>query len=352
MEVRNSEESYLIGTLQPNLNLSMRDIVAARCFALFAGGYMLLGSGARELGAPGLLALFLGVLISLGLTSRVRPSIPAILLSGLAVCYVILSKDGVLPQSWTREHRSDLLARQAIMYIMIPFFLAAGQNFWNILFAHRARCKKYVLLTLVITMTVTPLIDSHFSSTSTQGILLPNLINSCMLSLLLIAWLLFVTMPYQQARWMCAPVTLILIILAQNAQTALAAVFLSVVFYSNKGILAARMLALVVMTTVLVTIIAGPQRIAELDVNTAVRVVDWTNALKAVYDTSYLGVGFGTESVQNYYPALERGGQVRARPSSVCLYSQHIYLCITPYGDVRRRTYSNYSVMGLRASGD
>lgn len=228
-------------------------------------------------------------------------------LSALTLFYAALSALHALPVTWTRFHDVTAIPQQ----ILFAFFLPASLFIYYKLLEPALACEKYrkalaryFFSLWVITKLLTAVLDNNFSLSSVLS--LSGLSNQSALAIISIA-LMLTTIKKPVLRVPFLAIFLALSLMSPFSQNLFfATLFIAIWTIPSKS--TEITLSFLITSIAFYIYLSSSNNLGfaqQIDTNLMVRLVLILDALDGLVSSGFLGVGFGTESIKNFYMAFD-----------------------------------------------
>lgn len=259
--------------------------------------------------------------------------ITSICFSALGGLYVLFSYASLLPLSWAPFRNHDTIARQAHYIILFPFFVIAFRTFFDWCATKKIDAFARIIILLGITWVPVCIYSKY-------PIVPHGLGNDAIIAYSLFAVFFF--------RWKI-PFLLFFTAVAigsDAAQNILLCGTLVLIRFVPFG--RAPMIAALIMPFLPLFFLEITAQIYAADANSGVRLMFLGDAVRALTDTWGIGVGFGTQGIQNFYPFFSRWFLDPGDPNSN-LYNMSVHNSVFGVGmRMGLGFFALYAACGLR----
>ena len=283
--------------------MTYKDIV----FILAVALVVVAGNQIQYLGAAGYIMFILLFATSAGSSMFERDKLPLWLFTGWGTAYVAFSYWHLLPPAWTVYYDKSVIPQQAAFVFAIWPIVSASQRFWR--GPRSAWLTKFMSGVILASFALGCILDIIVAREFTLARVAATLKNDSAIVLFVITLYIF-TRKSALMHGVLMLMTLYVGVLQSYLQTLLTYVyawFLRILDISKFAL--PRLVLLGVVASALLGTVYGLrhiQMIWELDKNTGWRLLFWHGSLQALVQTHGIGVGFGTEALQNYYRQIPR----------------------------------------------
>jgi O-antigen ligase len=226
----------------------------------------------------------------------------------IAASYAAASAVGVLDRSWTTMFSNAAIIRQAHFVLLLAVVLVSSIVVWSKVRDSYARGTFVLIMLLSASVVAVVLTNVQRLGEGKAILLIPGLTNPSLIGIG--SGLMLGASSARAYRWVAIAVGLSLLVLTENAQMLLCGAFIILSSVASYRTLRSVALLAIAVAITLVALVAmdplGVVRAAGVtDPNSVIRSLFWSDVYRASRETYYVGVGFGTEAVRNYYPVLD-----------------------------------------------
>ena len=233
--------------------------------------------------------------------------------SVVGLFYVAISYAEVLPKSWTVFFVDGWILRQGFFVVMFPIHLISFRYFWlrinqtgsrdgiiDILFAVSAFA--------IVLFRFGNIGDVEVTYNASRGVIyaLPNLMTAVVILILCGVEIAYRARTYAQTTVILFTTLVVVLLTSGTTQIVLAGLAVCGLSITIWPRVATAIAYVGFFGLFLLVVWYAPGELTS-DRNTWIRMAFWQDALKALKDTLWMGVGFGTEAVTNRYVSIGKG---------------------------------------------
>lgn len=236
----------------------------------------------------------------------------------LGFAYLVLSFADILPDAWTQMYRSDLILRHGYFVFLFYPLVSAAHRFWR----HALETNQldfYAALCLIITLVTNFAFNIFYYGWIPWG--LPGLLNKMQFLVLGLSILMFTR--YRDLRIFIAVFFAAwALMFSAGAQTPILGLFiLALTLVPLRNLVLLGTIGLLIFLTVISAFYVD--QLVDKDPNLVFRTLTWFNAMIGVWESFFIGIGFGKEVVVGWYQQLGNLGPNFENPSLLILQGVH-----------------------------
>ncbi|MBW8309871.1 MAG: hypothetical protein K0M45_09620, partial [Candidatus Paracaedibacteraceae bacterium] len=253
----------------------------------------------RQVGGAALLA----ILIAISLPSVKRNIIAHMKHYGayfaIISIYATLSLIDILPKGWTSIHENSAIPQQIAGYVALPIFASL---FLNQIKSGLLKSDKTVIFLLIFLRCVACISDYFILDRNPliRFFTFDALNNTDGISIVL---LLHLILKSKRKMLLGMTFSFLLLLTAGNQSIAIAAVLLMITLFQGRR----NYIHIPFVISISIFCIVAPyyaESFLDIDGNTAIRAMFWGDGIELFVQSNFFGIGFGTESIKNFYPII------------------------------------------------